>query len=84
MLIWTSFIGQFVQGGRGLGKELMGDMVIFASFEYYFIRVHENLMQHPSNNISIGRYNIDSLTPLKLYNETRMTTSIRSKAHKNV
>ena len=31
----------------------MGDIVILASCEYHFIRVHENMVQHPSNNISI-------------------------------
>ena len=28
-------------------------IVILASCEYHFIRVYENLVQHPSNNISI-------------------------------
>ena len=27
-----------------------------SSCEYYFIRVYENLVQHPSNNISIGNW----------------------------
>ena len=31
----------------------MGIIVILVSCEYYFIRVYENLVQHPSNNISI-------------------------------
>ena len=30
----------------------MGCIVILASCEYHFNRVHENLEQHPSNNIS--------------------------------
>ena len=29
-------------------------IVILASCEHHFIRVLENLVQHPSNNISIG------------------------------
>ena len=28
-------------------------IVILSSCEYHFIRVHENLVQHPSNNMSI-------------------------------
>ncbi len=27
----------------------MGDIVILASYEYYFMKVHENLVQHTSN-----------------------------------
>ncbi len=30
-----------------------GGIVILASCEYHFIRVNKNLVQHPSNNISI-------------------------------
>ena len=55
LLIWTSFIGQFVRqvGGKGDGvKDGMGCIVIvIASCQYHFIRMHENLVQHPSNNI---------------------------------
>ena len=39
------YIGQFVNPGGGC-------KVLF--FSHYFIRVHENLVQHPSNNISIN------------------------------
>ena len=35
------------------GKGAIGGIVILASCKYYFIRIHENMMQHPSNNISI-------------------------------
>ena len=31
----------------------VGGMVILASYEFHFIRIHENMMQHPSNNISV-------------------------------
>ena len=31
-----------------------GAIVSLASWEYHFIRVHENLVEHLSNNISIG------------------------------
>ena len=30
-----------------------GGIVILASCEHHFIRVHENLVHHPSNNISV-------------------------------
>ena len=30
-----------------------GGIVILAICEYHFIRIHENLVQHPSNNIGI-------------------------------
>ena len=32
-----------------------GFFVILASYEYHFIRVYENLAQHPSNILSINR-----------------------------
>ena len=50
LLIWISFIDQFVHpvGGQGIGCN-----VILASCGYQFIRVHKNLEQHPSNTISI-------------------------------
>ena len=37
--------------GEGMGyKWWIGDIVILASYEFHFIRVHENLVSHPSNN----------------------------------
>ena len=30
----------------------MGSIVILASCEYHFVRVHEHLVQHTSNNIN--------------------------------
>ena len=32
---------------------MVGGIVILASCEYHFIRVHKNLVQHPCNNILI-------------------------------
>ena len=52
MIIWTPFFGQFAHPveGEGVGvKGVDGVIVILASWEY---RVHENLVQHPSNHIS--------------------------------
>ena len=37
-------------------KWVDGGIVILARCEYHFIRVHENLEQHPSNNISITAF----------------------------
>ena len=53
VLIWTSFTGQFVHlvGGDGV-KGLVGGYGSF-SWVYYFIGVHEDLMQHPGNNTFI-------------------------------
>ena len=47
-----SFIGLFIHpvDGDGVGK---GCIIVLASYEHYFIKVHENLVQHPCNNISI-------------------------------
>ena len=42
-------------------REWMGIIVILASCEYHFIRVYENLVQHPSNNISISRTWVTSI-----------------------
>ena len=52
LLLWSTFIGHV--GGRGW----MLDIIILARWEYHFIGVHENLVQHPSNykSISIGIY----------------------------
>ena len=41
-----------VREGIG-GKGAIGGIVISTSCNYYFISIQENLMQHPSNNISI-------------------------------
>ena len=55
MLLWTSFIGQIVHpvSGQGWDIGLDGGFRYLASFEHQFIRVNENLVQYPSNNISI-------------------------------
>ena len=37
---------------------MMGRIVILASCEYHFIRVHENVVQHPINNTSIALTNV--------------------------
>ena len=39
LLVWTSFISKFV--------------LIGTNCKYHFIKVHENLVQHPSNYLSI-------------------------------
>ena len=39
-------------GGYGI-KGIDGGFINLASCEHHFLRVHENLGQHPSNNISI-------------------------------
>ena len=36
-----------------MGVEMVGGYRFLASCEHNFIRVHESLVQHPSNNISI-------------------------------
>ena len=52
--IWTLSKSQFVHPVGDLGKG--ADLVILVnSFDYSFIRVHKNLVQHPSNLISIHR-----------------------------
>ena len=48
LLIWTSVCGQL--GQRVWGK---GGGWGISLFKYHFITVHKNLVQHPSNNISI-------------------------------
>ena len=40
-------------GGRGWSNRVDSGIVVEASCDHYYIRVHENLMQYPSNNISI-------------------------------
>ena len=52
LLIWTSFIGQFVRQVGGKGDRVKDEMgcIVIASCQYHFIRMHENLVQHPSNN----------------------------------
>ena len=47
-------ISSFIQyKGRGWVKVYGGIVFFSASFEHHFIRVHENLVHHPSNNISV-------------------------------
>ena len=43
--------------------------IFSASYEYYFIKVHENLVQHPSNNksIKITYMNLDVLVVVCVY-----------------
>ena len=50
-LMYWSVRSSSKKGGKGEGNE--GDIFILASCEHHFIRVHEKLVQHPSNNISI-------------------------------
>ena len=54
LLLWSSFIGQLVDpvderehGVNGVD----GGIVSLSRCEHHFIRLHENLVQHPSNNI---------------------------------
>ena len=58
----------WILSGRSVGATVIGwgggrCIVISASFEYYLIRVHANLVQHPSNDISI--YIADMITHTK-------------------
>ena len=48
LIIWNSLIGQFVHTVEG-----QDGWIILARYEFHCIRVHENLMQHPSNYKSI-------------------------------
>ena len=52
-LTWTLSVGQFVHLVGAGGRGWMSVIVILSSLEYLCIGVHENLMQHPSNNILI-------------------------------
>ncbi len=56
LVLTSCIIGKFVHPGDGIKRG--GGIVIFASWEYYFIRVLENLVYHPSNNLSISIGNI--------------------------
>ena len=40
------------RGGKRI-KGVYEKYYFFASFDYFFIRVHENVVQHPFNNVSI-------------------------------
>ena len=53
LLIWISFITQFVHPVGEEDQELNWSIVNLASCEYNFIRVHGNLVQHPSNYICV-------------------------------
>ena len=48
-LIYLSFRSSNVSGGDGVER----DSVILAICEHHLIRVHDNLVQHPINNILI-------------------------------
>ncbi len=50
----ATFLSKSLAGGGGdWGKEVDWEYCYLASYEYLFIRVHENLVQHSSNTISI-------------------------------
>ena len=53
-----SLIYWLVPSSRRRGKGVDKDIVNLASCGYYFIRVHENLVQHPNNNKSICKYKL--------------------------
>ena len=54
LLIWASFICQLVNSIlRDWERGWDGGIVILAFWEYHFIRVHENLVEHSSNFTSI-------------------------------
>ena len=56
-------------GGDGV-NEVNGFNHILASFEYHFIRVPENLVQHKSNNILIHDNKIAYLHGKSMLNKT--------------
>ena len=63
VLILTSFISycDHSVGGEGIGMKGVDEeyIVILAGFDCCFIRVHENLVQHSSNNVSIGSIKLE-------------------------
>ena len=60
LLTWTSFIGQFVHPVGWEGMDGWGCIVIIASCEYPFIRVHAIKVQHQSNNKHRLMHNLES------------------------
>ena len=57
-LIYWSVHSYSRRGGENVEVVDRGYQYFLASCEYYFVRVHENLVQHPSNNISIVNVSI--------------------------
>ena len=60
LIHWLFYSSSRIEGYGIKGVEV--GIVILASCEYNFIRVHENLAQHPNNNISF-----DSSTHKQMY-----------------
>ena len=63
----------------------MGGIVILASCEYHFIRVHANLVQHPRNykaifpfKLQIGQFRIKGSTIQRFYTANMMSSSLMS------
>ena len=54
-LIYWSICSFCTRAGAGV-KGWFGGIVIVASYGHHFFRVSENLVQHPSNNVSIVMY----------------------------
>ncbi len=50
LLLWSSFIGSFIHSSSSRRGHVCG---FLSCYKFHFIRVHENLVQHPSNTISI-------------------------------
>ena len=65
----ASSIGQFghPEMGEDEIKGVDGGIVISAGCKHQFIRVHENLVQHPSNNLSIANYYVLTKLYSKFY-----------------
>ena len=47
-------VRSFSSWGDDWVKRLESELVILATCEHHLIRAHENLVQHPRNNISIA------------------------------
>ena len=78
----SSFRSSSKRGGYGVKGVWMGDIVISAIYDNNFVRVHKNLVQHPSNEISIP-YNL-SLTEKSQISQINKTFFSRKPAPKSV
>ena len=79
-LIYWSVFHQV--GGEGMGKGNEGGFVILASCKHHFFRVHENLVQHPSNNISLVKEHVQLQFYVLITNINHVTKARKLKRNK--
>ena len=76
-LLWRFMANLWVTLSLYPSSDGGGGIVILVSYNYNFIRVNKNLVQHPSNKISIHLYNVSGIIILKRVKEVVLQKVIK-------